>query len=141
MSRRRAGLDAPASTTTRTGRSARAGRVVTGMVAGRGGAVGATIAMQKKPKVEACDADVDGGVPQGAAAGGGACGGEFYDRQQALDAHHGRSWPLLKVVVAVITLGVARKAEDGVELALARGRLALDVSLRKPCFLYAKFGP
>ena len=44
MSRRRAGLDAPASTTTRTGRSARAGRVVTGMVAGRGGAVGATIA-------------------------------------------------------------------------------------------------
>ena len=44
MSRRRAGLDAPASTTTRTGRPARAGRVVTGMVAGRGGAVGATIA-------------------------------------------------------------------------------------------------
>ena len=44
VSRRRAGLDAPASTTTRTGRSARAGRVVTGMVAGRGGAVGATIA-------------------------------------------------------------------------------------------------
>jgi hypothetical protein len=35
-------------------------------------------------------------------------------------------------VVAVITLGVARKAEDGVELAPARGRLALDVSLRKP---------
>ena len=46
VSRRRAGLDAPASTTTRTGRSARAGRVVTGMVAGRGGAVGATIARQ-----------------------------------------------------------------------------------------------
>ena len=46
VSRRRAGLDAPASTTTRTGRSARAGRVVTGMVAGRGGAVGATIAMR-----------------------------------------------------------------------------------------------
>ena len=44
MSRRRAGLDAPASNTIRTGRSARAGRVVTGMVAGRGGAVGATIA-------------------------------------------------------------------------------------------------
>ena len=44
VSWRRAGLDAPASTTTRTGRSARAGRVVTGMVAGRGGAVGATIA-------------------------------------------------------------------------------------------------
>jgi hypothetical protein len=43
VSRRRAGLDAPASTTTRTGRSARAGRVVTGMVAGRGEAVGATI--------------------------------------------------------------------------------------------------
>ena len=46
VSRRRAGLDAPASTTTRTGRPARAGRVVTGMVAGRGGAVGATIARQ-----------------------------------------------------------------------------------------------
>ena len=44
VSRRRAGLDAPASATARTGRSARAGRVVTGMVAGRGGAVGATIA-------------------------------------------------------------------------------------------------
>jgi hypothetical protein len=35
-------------------------------------------------------------------------------------ARHGKSCPLLKVVVAVITLGVARKAEDGVELALAR---------------------
>ena len=45
------------------------------------------------------------------------------------------------IVVAVITLGVARKAEDGVELAPARGRLALDVSLLKPCFLYAKLGP
>ena len=33
------------------------------------------------------------------------------------------------VVVAVITLGVAMKAEDVVELALARGRLALDVFL------------
>ena len=44
VSRRRARLDAPASATARTSRSARAGRVVTGMVAGRGGAVGATIA-------------------------------------------------------------------------------------------------
>ena len=33
------------------------------------------------------------------------------------------------VVVAVITLGVAMKAEDVVELAPARGRLALDVFL------------
>ena len=43
------------------------------------------------------------------------------------DAHHGRSWPLLIAVVAVITLGVARKAEDGFEL-------APDVFLLKPCF-------
>eukprot|EP01047_Picozoa_sp_COSAG01_P066315 COSAG01_NODE_9126_length_2543_cov_14.023322_3_plen_61_part_00 len=40
------------------------------------------------------------------------------------------------VVVAVITLGVAMKAEDVVELAPARGRLALDVFMLKPCFLY-----
>ena len=45
------------------------------------------------------------------------------------------------VVVAVITLGVAMKAEDVVELALARGRLARDVFLLKPCFWYEKFGP
>ena len=46
------------------------------------------------------------------------------------------------IVVAVITLGVmAMKAEDVVELAPVRGRLALDVFLLKPCFWYAKFGP
>ena len=57
------------------------------------------------------------------------------------NAHHGRSWPLLTIVVAVITLGVAMKAEDVVELAPARGRLALDTFLLKPFFWYAKFGP
>ena len=56
-------------------------------------------------------------------------------------AHHVRSWPLMMVVVAVITLGVAMKAEDVVELAPVRGRLAPDVFLLKPCFWYAKFGP
>ena len=45
------------------------------------------------------------------------------------------------VVVAVITLGVAMKAEDVVELAPVRDRLAPDVFLLKPCFWYAKFGP
>ena len=45
------------------------------------------------------------------------------------------------IVVGVITLGVAMKAEDVVELAPVRGRLALDVFLLKPCFWYAKFGP
>ena len=44
VSRRRAGLDAPASATVETGCSACEGRAVTSMVAGRGGAVGATIA-------------------------------------------------------------------------------------------------
>ena len=43
------------------------------------------------------------------------------------NAHHGRSWPLLMIVIAVITLGVTRKAEDGFEL-------APDVFLLKPCF-------
>ena len=58
------------------------------------------------------------------------------------NAHHGRSWPLLTIVVAVITLGViAMKAENVVELAPVRGRLAPDVFLLKPCFWYAKFGP
>ena len=47
----------------------------------------------------------------------------------------------MMVVVAVITLGVAMKAEDVVELAPVRGRLAPDVFLLKPCFWYAKFGP
>ena len=44
VSRRGAGLDAPASATVDTGCSACGGRAVTSMVAGRGGAVGATIA-------------------------------------------------------------------------------------------------
>ena len=55
------------------------------------------------------------------------------------NAHHGRSWPLLMIVVAVITLGVAMKAEDVVELAPVRGRLALDVFLLKPCFWYGSW--
>ena len=45
-----------------------------------------------------------------------------------------KSHVLLMVVVAVITLGVAMKAEDVVELAPVRGRLAPDVFLLKPCF-------
>ena len=44
VSRRGAGLDAPASATVETGCSACGGRAETSMVAGRGGAVGATIA-------------------------------------------------------------------------------------------------